>query len=160
MSCTCVTKRPTVIPLQLCEIILTYSFIVVIHCSFVLHYQMRIFVFCITLNSIVPLTGFNPETAFNNVKRQWSWRRLFSLCLLELVKLWCHKTQKQEKCAGTTKSNEDCFKACAQTVELQRWHVMIRHHFVCFYRAMLCIRVTSHGPVSVCLSVRHKSVFY
>ena len=33
-----------------------------------------------------------------------------------------------------------------------------------FYRAMLCIRGTSHGPVSVrlsvCLSVRHKSVFY
>ena len=34
----------------------------------------------------------------------------------------------------------------------------------CFYRAMLCIRGTSHGPVSVCLSVCpsvcHKSVFY
>ena len=34
----------------------------------------------------------------------------------------------------------------------------------CFYRAMLCIRGTSHGPVSVRpsvrLSVRHKSVFY
>ena len=33
-----------------------------------------------------------------------------------------------------------------------------------FYRAMLCIRGTSHGPVSVrpsvCLSVRHKSEFY
>ena len=29
-----------------------------------------------------------------------------------------------------------------------------------FYRAMLCIRGTSHGPVSVRLSVRHKSVFY
>jgi len=33
-----------------------------------------------------------------------------------------------------------------------------------FYRAMLCIRGTSHGPVSVSLSVRlsvrHKSVFY
>jgi len=37
-----------------------------------------------------------------------------------------------------------------------------------FYRAMLCIRGTSHGPVSLCLSVRlsvrpsvrHKSVFY
>jgi len=28
------------------------------------------------------------------------------------------------------------------------------------YRAMLCIRGTSRGPVSVCLSVRHKSVFY
>ena len=33
-----------------------------------------------------------------------------------------------------------------------------------FYRAMLCIRGTSHGPVSVCvcvcLSVCHKPVFY
>ena len=33
-----------------------------------------------------------------------------------------------------------------------------------FYRAMLCIRGTRHDPVSVrlsvCLSVRHKSVFY
>ena len=29
-----------------------------------------------------------------------------------------------------------------------------------FYRAMLCIRGTSHGPVSVRLSARHKSVFY
>ena len=29
-----------------------------------------------------------------------------------------------------------------------------------FYRAMLCIRGPSHGPVSVRLSVRHKSVFY
>ena len=36
--------------------------------------------------------------------------------------------------------------------------------FVFFYRAMLSIRGTSHGPVSVCLSVRpsvrHKSEFY
>ena len=30
----------------------------------------------------------------------------------------------------------------------------------CFYRAVLCIGGTSHGPVSVCPSVRHKSVFY
>jgi len=29
-----------------------------------------------------------------------------------------------------------------------------------YYRAMLCIRGTSHGPVSVRPSVRHKSVFY
>ena len=29
-------------------------------------------------------------------------------------------------------------------------------HFLRFYRAMLCIRSTSHGPVSVC----HKSEFY
>ena len=33
-------------------------------------------------------------------------------------------------------------------------------HIYSFYRAMLCIRGTSHGPVSVRLSVRHKSVFY
>ena len=32
--------------------------------------------------------------------------------------------------------------------------------FSTFYRTMLCIRGTSHWPVSVCLSVRHKSVFY
>jgi len=31
---------------------------------------------------------------------------------------------------------------------------------ILFFRAMLCIRGTSHGPVSVRLSVRHKSVFY
>jgi len=29
-----------------------------------------------------------------------------------------------------------------------------------FYRAMLCIRGTSHGPVSVSVSVCHKSEFY
>ena len=29
-----------------------------------------------------------------------------------------------------------------------------------FYRAMLCIRDTSHKPVSVSLSVTQKSVFY
>ena len=29
-----------------------------------------------------------------------------------------------------------------------------------FYRAMLCMRGTSHGPVSVCVCVCHKSVFY
>ena len=30
----------------------------------------------------------------------------------------------------------------------------------CFYRAMLCMRGTSHGLVSVSVSVCHKSVFY
>jgi len=35
-----------------------------------------------------------------------------------------------------------------------------RNKHVHCYRAMLCIRGTSHGPVSVCLSVRHKSMFY
>ena len=29
-----------------------------------------------------------------------------------------------------------------------------------FYRAMLCICGTSHGPVSVCVRVCHKPVFY
>jgi len=29
-----------------------------------------------------------------------------------------------------------------------------------FYRAMLCIRGTSHGPVSACVCVCHKSEFY
>ena len=32
-----------------------------------------------------------------------------------------------------------------------------RRHSVNFYRAMLCIRGTSHGPVSVCLSVTSRS---
>jgi len=39
-----------------------------------------------------------------------------------------------------------------------------RVSYTCFDRAMLCIRGTSHGPVSVrlsvCPSVRHKPVFY
>jgi len=33
-------------------------------------------------------------------------------------------------------------------------------HGLRFYRAMLYIRGTSHEPVSVRLSVRHRSVFY
>ena len=33
-------------------------------------------------------------------------------------------------------------------------------HSAAFYRAMLCIRGTSHGPVSVRPSVRHKLEFY
>ena len=39
------------------------------------------------------------------------------------------------------------------------YKVFVNTHF---YRAMLCIRGTSHGPVSVsvCLSVCHKSEFY
>jgi len=32
--------------------------------------------------------------------------------------------------------------------------------FISFYRAMLCTRGTSHGPVSVCVRVCYKSVFY
>ena len=34
-----------------------------------------------------------------------------------------------------------------------------KRDFLRFYRAMLCIRGICYGPVSVCLSVRHKSVF-
>jgi len=34
---------------------------------------------------------------------------------------------------------------------------VVKYHF---YRAMLCIRGTSHGPVSVCVCVCHKSEFY
>ena len=33
-------------------------------------------------------------------------------------------------------------------------------YFTDFYRAMLCIRGTSHEPVSVSVSVCHKPVFY
>ena len=32
--------------------------------------------------------------------------------------------------------------------------VLAMQIFIDFYRAMLCVRSTSHGPVSVCLSVR------
>ena len=44
----------------------------------------------------------------------------------------------------------------------RHWHLPLALSFYC---AMLCIRGTSHGPVSVrvhhlCLSVHHKSVFY
>jgi len=35
-----------------------------------------------------------------------------------------------------------------------------RQNFLCFYRATLCIRGTSHGPVSVCVCVCQKPVFY
>ena len=49
-----------------------------------------------------------------------------------------------------------------------RYPFPLLHVNAAFYRAMLCIRDTSHGPVSarlsvrpsVCLSVRHKSEFY
>ena len=36
-------------------------------------------------------------------------------------------------------------------------HIRCPRHF---YRAMLCIRGTRYGPVSVSVSVCHKSVFY
>ena len=38
--------------------------------------------------------------------------------------------------------------------------VALTNTLLIFYRAMLCIRGTSHGPVSVCVCVRHKSMFY
>ena len=38
--------------------------------------------------------------------------------------------------------------------KLQTRTWLSRALFSAFYRAMLCIRGTSHGPVSVCLSVR------
>jgi len=37
---------------------------------------------------------------------------------------------------------------------------IVKYPWSSFYRAMLCIHGTSHGPVSVCLSVCHKSEFY
>ena len=44
----------------------------------------------------------------------------------------------------------------------QLWSFVVRNitRYHSFYRAMLCIRGTSHGPVSVRPSVRHESVFY
>jgi len=43
------------------------------------------------------------------------------------------------------------------TVEVE---TAVQLYEVHFYRAMLCIRGTSHGPVSVSVSVCHKPVFY
>jgi len=37
---------------------------------------------------------------------------------------------------------------------IRRQECALRGRLYCFYRAMLCIRGTSHGPVSVRLSVR------
>ena len=49
-------------------------------------------------------------------------------------------------------------------VHRQRCALHYCNNLFSFYRVMLCIRGTSHGPVSVCLSVRpsvrYKSVFY
>ena len=41
-------------------------------------------------------------------------------------------------------------------------HIAYTPTFSTFYRAMLCMRGTSHGPVSVsvCVCVSHKSEFY
>ena len=54
-------------------------------------------------------------------------------------------------------------QASATTYELERRANDTSEH-IRFYRAMLCIRGTSHGPVSVCPSVRpsfrHRSEFY
>jgi len=41
---------------------------------------------------------------------------------------------------------------------IRRQECALRGRLYCFYRAMLCIRGTSHGPVSVCLSVRPSQV--
>ena len=53
----------------------------------------------------------------------------------ELVELWLYD------------HSQICFS-------VPQWDLSCRgNHFFGFYRAMLCIRGTSHGPVSVCLSV-------
>ena len=40
------------------------------------------------------------------------------------------------------------------------YHEQLGEIYFNFYRAMLCIRGTSHGPVSVSVCVCHKSEFY
>ena len=58
--------------------------------------------------------------------------------------------------------------SCFSKIQIGFTFLVPAHPGSNFYRAMLCIRGTSHGPVSVrlsaclsvCLSVRHKSEFY
>jgi len=49
------------------------------------------------------------------------------------------------------------YDSLGHTHRLPKRHL---ERFIRFYRAMLCIRGTSHGPVSVSVSVCHKPVFY
>ena len=49
----------------------------------------------------------------------------------------------------------------ASAADLSKIHALLKRASKrSFYRAMLCIRGTSHGPVSARPSVRHKSEFY
>ena len=62
---------------------------------------------------------------------------------------------------GVTNKSDRLYRA--SKISLTSLTLLIWRQAVHFYRAMLCIRGTSHGPVSVRLSVRpsvrHKSVF-
>jgi len=57
-----------------------------------------------------------------------------------------------------------CAVAAQNGASMYEQQAMMPIRRECFYRTMLCIRSTSHGPVSirlsVCPSVRHKSEFY
>jgi len=58
----------------------------------------------------------------------------------------------------TTKSRPNAVKVAI--IIIVYYAEAARHIDNNFYRAMLCIRGTSHGPVSVCVCVCHKSEFY
>jgi len=62
----------------------------------------------------------------------------------------CQTTEGKE-CNKCNKNNND-------KKEYKHFNPIVSFDFRGFYRAMLCIRGTSHGPVSV--SVCHKSEFY
>jgi len=59
---------------------------------------------------------------------------------------------------NTPASSAASAKASAAWRNCLEWCPPVVASFYC--RAMLCMRGTSHGPVSVCLSVCHKSEFY
>ena len=71
-----------------------------------------------------------------------------------------HGTQQQTRAVWCL---QRCMKLNTDLFLTVHGH-MVKIWCIHFYRAMLCIRGTSHGPVSVrpsvCPSVRHKSVFY
>ena len=69
ISCTCVTKRPTVIPLQLCEIILTYSFIVVYPLQFC--FTLPDAYFCLLYNTELHCTTTGQVSTIGGGRGQW-----------------------------------------------------------------------------------------
>jgi len=90
------------------------------------------------------------------------------------------KTQVLENTSTEKASTKQCisqgWKTQVRKTQVRKMQVQCNSHSLfssclkrnvvdmTFFRSMLCIRGTSHGPVSVrpsvCLSVRHKSVFY
>ena len=62
--------------------------------------------------------------------------------------VWINTPASSAASAKASAAWRNCLERCPPVVA----------SFYC--RAMLCMRGTSHGPVSVCLSVCHKSEFY